>query len=110
MREVIKRWIKKLLPAIECGLHSGFPICCILFYVSFWRLVPNNTRYAYIVFGHKMATKLGVRSPVYMEDLDETVDLPVFNRIPCPFCLFFSAKEAKHIACNCGKGNTQCKR
>ena len=22
---------------VECGLHSGFPLCCIMFYAKIWR-------------------------------------------------------------------------
>jgi hypothetical protein len=29
--------LKKNYKSLRCGLHSGFPLCCIAFYMLFWQ-------------------------------------------------------------------------
>lgn len=101
-------WLKKLYPndaRVECGLHSGFPSCCVLFYVTVWnKLYPSNMKLvaAYHKLSDYMAKKRNVNSQCYLSDLDESIPLNFFNRVACPYCLFFGSKEAKCLPCKCG--------
>ena len=74
-------WIGNL----ECGLHSDFPICCILFYLFVWG--PKNKylralRKFYFNAEHKIAK---FRNIHYIKNDPSSG----FGRIPCPICLFF---------------------
>jgi hypothetical protein len=70
------RFIKKydlppgpqVIQEVHCGLHSGFPDCCILFFVTFWASAPDAVRDFYA----DLVSNLAVKRPGY---------------IPCPRCL-----------------------
>jgi hypothetical protein len=72
---------------VECGLHSGFPLCCIVFFVKLWGPVVMDTddRWFYVSY-HAMLAQLGVSA----------------GYIPCPRCaLERSIVEVR--PCNCTK-------
>ena len=54
---------------VECGLHSGFPECCIAFYMAVWWPVPKGNP--------------AIRA--YLASLDKLPAQPGY--IPCPECL-----------------------
>lgn len=92
--------------AIKCGLHSGFPWCCIAFYAIFWnpffkikdfvhtRLYSKlHGRYTKLMF-----RKSRDRGLWRIDDQGEIISVG-FGRVACPFCLFFSKKTDSN---NCG--------
>lgn len=62
------------LSDLRCGLYSGFPICCIRFYIESWsRYYPNEEK-----------------RTAYWKLIDKTIRVKkfkIFGRIPCPECL-----------------------
>lgn len=66
--------MNKIIQEIKCGLHSGFPWCCVSYFILIWRWVPNSIR----IF-----------------NLDQV------GYIRCPFCETIERKiEVK--PCDCG--------
>jgi hypothetical protein len=91
---------------IKCGLHSGFPWCCIAFYVLFWNpffyikdftntRVYKNLHARYTKLGFHMSLKRGL----WRLDKQGNILSAGFGRVVCPFCLFFSTKTGSN---NCG--------
>src|SRR5262249_7406902 len=86
------------LITIECGLHSGFPRCCVLFFVGvYWPLA-------------ELAYHAGVeiaRWPLasYRAAIDAACGIERPGYIPCPSCLlarnFVTVKD-----CHCGRKRT----
>jgi hypothetical protein len=71
------------LMEIECGLHSGFPKCCILFFVKVWRSCRPTPPQSY----YSTMQALGVEPPGY---------------IPCPTCLL-AGNIVPVKPCACGR-------
>lgn len=64
--------LSKLRTEIEFGRHSGFPPCCILFFVGYWNVnYTSKEARAYCKMARRAATSIGL-------DLDY---------IPCPNCV-----------------------
>ena len=63
------------LTHIECGLHSGYPRCCVLFYVKFW--------WPYHAAWHAGRADLSGVAP-YRQTLDALKIRAGY--VPCPAC------------------------
>jgi hypothetical protein len=104
-------------PHIQCGLHSGFPVCCILFYVLFWLPVvfgemrPFKLNKRFIAWWHSVIDRVCERralcywseyNPVDARRTDTKLgEITIgFGRIACPWCALFS-KHVGHIKCAC---------
>ena len=92
-----------MLNDIECGLHSGFPPCCVAFWtfgynklrfineilpissigsVTFKQWLSHNIKVKYLYFGKNKGNKY------------------VFGYIPCPICLIrINKKTVKRCRC-----------
>jgi hypothetical protein len=104
-------------PTFKCGRHSGFPICCILWYIYIW--IPLFVRHddpkynsSFTQWYHKIKNKI-----VRRRNITHTVafpgdnlinydgilveNWPGYGRIPCPFCLLFSKKHHNVLPCDC---------
>jgi hypothetical protein len=57
---------------IECGLHSGIPKCCVLFFVKVWRHWMDEREGVLMNSYWSTQRVLGINQPGY---------------IPCPACL-----------------------
>lgn len=97
---------------VECGLHSGIPQCCILFYTMMYLPALED---------HRLAEEMNKD----VEDGNDELDLPgewaflnyryMLNRyndeherinyIPCPAC-FLARKFVKLKRCNCYRKRT----
>jgi len=55
---------------IKCGCHSNIPLCCILFYIVIWPIVPKKHRRAYLGAHTQYAKDTGIW----------------YEYIPCPIC------------------------
>ena len=110
--EDILRRLKHLPKTIECGLHSGFPPCCVAFYANHKIWMDNDERDAY----NKRSYDKGVS--VFYERL-KTYTLPgditddeakvkvqalltdsLFGYVPCPSCLE-SYNKVTVLKCDC---------
>lgn len=67
---------------INCGLHSGFPDCCIMFFVMIY-------------------SKLSIKRSGYW-DCHRYMNLHHWNYIPCPHCAL-TGNRVKVEKCNCRK-------
>lgn len=68
-----------LVADVTCGLHSGLPDCCVLFYVTFWQAADDARRAWY-------------RRYMKYSGLPEYV--------PCPACLASGVfVEVAHCVC-----------
>jgi len=81
-----------IMYSLKCGLHSGFPWCCILWFVFIWwpfmvSNLPNFLGKRYQKWYRSRYKAFGVFGP---------------QRIPCPFCALIR-REAKVIKCDCGE-------
>ncbi len=79
---------------INCGLHSGFPECCILFYVTFWASLftwsgDGSYRSAYAAGRYKL----------YRRMMEQIAGRWV-GYIPCPACLL-ARKFVEPKECSC---------
>src|ERR1035437_2872856 len=74
--------LKHLHSTIECGIHSGYPPCCIKFYITQKIWMPEEQNSEYI-------KKIIKRS----NDLEKS-----FGYIPCPACLE-SGNDVKLLPC-----------
>jgi hypothetical protein len=99
-------------PMFKCGHHSGFPLCCILFYMYVWSpsYVMNywddpKHKYSFTNMYSFIKDKVVAwRKPTYTFTnaydgvlIENEIG---FGRMPCPFCLFFSNKTVVQ-PCNC---------
>src|SRR4051812_36420967 len=74
---------------IECGLHSGFPRCCIAFFVKVWWRVSDDN-WKLIDSYRKMQQQFGVLESGY---------------VMCPSCVLNkNVVEVKN--CNCHRQRT----
>lgn len=79
----IRKRLKHLGETIECGLHSGFPPCCIQFYVTVWLWVPKTRKSKFFrEYWEKMDRnhKHGKTRSSYDKET-------YIGYIPCPSCL-----------------------
>ena len=72
-------WWKQLDHDLQCGLHSGLPLCCVLFYVLVWARIRQGrfTRW-------------------YMQQHES-------DYIPCPLCVL-RGREVRVAECGCNGG------
>lgn len=78
------------METIECGLHSGFPRCCIAFFVKTWRLLFVAINQA--PRGEGARARRGYNA--YLRQTRGT------NYVPCPNCL--SKRRFVNVkACDC---------
>lgn len=78
--EDILRRLKHLPKTIECGLHSGFPPCCVAFYVTQKMWMDNIEQDAY-------------NKRIYKKNNS-------YGYVPCPDCLK-SGNKVIVIECDC---------
>jgi hypothetical protein len=107
-------------PVFRCGKHSGFPVCCILWYMYIWdriyvrwfddigNVIPKY-KYSFArLYGMLLDRIIGWRKIThsFVNGYDGMFirDWPGYGRIPCPFCLFFSKKKHNVLPCDCSKG------
>lgn len=110
-----QRFNRGMLHDVECGLHSGFPLCCIFYYVFLWQPYYHLLKgrrlgvvRTYHRFTHWICEKRGVGQPkmVKVQFDDDPVEIeveviyPTFARIACPYCLLFS-KPVQVTKCDC---------
>lgn len=72
---------------IKCGYHSGFPLCCILFYITFWEA---ECFYSEIKRRH---SKLGEWYNKKIKGI---------QYVRCPLCTL-RRKKIEIKLCSCGK-------
>lgn len=70
--------IKHLHKTIECGLHSGFPACCVKFYACDWMWMNHLQATVHRKKMFEKAEQLGIAS---------------FGYIVCPACL----EKGRHV-------------
>ncbi|SRR5713226_10303603 len=95
----------------ECGRHSGFPLCCILWYIYIWTPLYvswelSHYRYSFTRLYHFLMDKIGRWRKVthtYTEEDGAVVENETgYGRIPCPLCLFIGIKNYfKVYPCDC---------
>jgi hypothetical protein len=71
--------VRLFLHHCKCGWHSGFKLCCILWWLLFWPFFTKERRDNY----RKMANTLHT-----------------WGYIPCPMCMTFG-QPVKVKSCNC---------
>jgi hypothetical protein len=81
---------------IECGLHSGFPPCCVIFYITVWaRSVGFKKDKSSVDMFHFTQFCENYLTPV-----TRLTGLAVSGYVPCPACIL-----ARHFVttkkCNC---------
>ena len=78
--------------SIRCGLHSGFRICDIFFFETFWKLFSF----------HDLYIKNDVKYPWtrrYFAWINERMGKCEY--VACPFCVIFKAKPVTVKKCGC---------
>lgn len=104
---------KQIKLHIKCGLHSGFPICCVLWFVFViipifgWMKSDNiflQIRNKFI-FWVEQKRKVGLLINLsYQDHITKEIykkQIYSFGRIPCPICLFFAKDIKEAIDCAC---------
>jgi hypothetical protein len=93
----------------KCGRHSGFPLCCIAFYVLIWSplFVNYGSKYkgSFTEFYHNIDKRIVKFRRITHEARFRDKSLPViiegFGRVACPLCLLFS-RNTEWKECDCG--------
>ena len=75
------------LASLKCGIHSGFPFCCIIFYIVIYRPLYKS----------KFSVKQNELWRLYSNKIPEIS----FGRIPCPYCIMFDKNPKEANDCNC---------
>ena len=73
------RWLQQLDHDLQCGLHSGLSLCCVLFYGLVW----SNVRQGRFTRWYMKQHKLGY--------------------IPCPLCVLLR-RDVCVTDCGCNGG------
>lgn len=83
-QEGIKTRLKHMGKTIACGFHSGFPPCCIRFYITKWLWIPKDPKKSkfFKTYWKKMEKK---RKLTYDKKTKKWKSN--FGYIPCPTCL-----------------------
>lgn len=91
------------LKDITCGMHSGFPKCCILFFISVWR------HYMYMLYDlDTLPERTYRRSQALFTEFQEMLEAQGIGRagyIPCPRCQL-EKNIVKVKTCNCRRQRT----
>jgi hypothetical protein len=102
----------------QCGKHSGFPLCCIFFFIYVWEPtyinsyfhisgMNNNPKYQYsftrlynflIDFFVKWR---GITHTYFDIEANQWICFSNYGRLPCPWCLLFSKKHHTILPCQC---------
>jgi hypothetical protein len=95
----IKHRLKHINKIVNCGIHSGIPICCIRFYVSDWLWIVHDPRSStWRSYWNQLEKK---RKPIYNPKTKKVKYN--FEYIPCPDCL---KKNSFSKIKKCPKGST----
>jgi hypothetical protein len=94
--EDILRRLRQLPKSFECGVHSGFPTCCIVFYLTrkIWMTELENERYNSLIRQKRY----------YVYNDVGAIDKIVPSYIPCPRCLELNHFVTDIKACDCKNG------
>ena len=92
---------------IRCGLHSGFPVCCVAFWATVWRPMCQSDNRSITRIRDCLLEVIGSIEKArgiswYSDYYDDCID--GFGRIPCPMCLLFS-RNTYCKKCNCYFGS-----
>lgn len=120
------KWLKKTLGEIHCGRHSGFSPCCILWFITGWKLVlryakwdsdtytwyhrlmdrrlPDTAMHDIIVFGETY----GPGDDDWHITKYRRICLDSWTMIPCPLCLW-RRRRAQVLTCFCPKWKPETK-
>ncbi len=86
---------------IECGLHSGFPYCCIIFFTMVWKPMMHEL---YDNDGYFVSTSEIYNN--YRRMLDSYKDKNGhIGYVPCPAC-FLERNFVKVKQCDCRRKRT----
>lgn len=107
-------------PVYRCGKHSGFPLCCILWYMYIWdriyvscfddmgQVLPKYKYHPVRLYSLLLDKMIEWRKIThsFINDYDGMFieDMPGYGRVPCPFCLFFSKRKHNVLPCDCSGG------
>lgn len=76
----------------QCGRHSGFPLCCVLWYVTGWQLIgrlPHKT----ITLDDGVVWVLSGPTVWYTKNI-------LWGYVPCPLCIV-RKNQVDVISCDC---------
>lgn len=108
----ILRRLKHLPKSIECGLHSGFPPCCVAFYVNHKMWMDDEERSAYnkraydkglSVFYERLKSYTlpnGITDDEVKVKMQALLRDSLFGYVPCPSCLE-SYNKVTVLECDC---------
>lgn len=103
---------------IKCGIHSGFPKCCVYWYSfimspimrigeifseRYWFKYPNIAWFIHknvYFYNSVISRKISKIRNIYVEVKGHKIY--TLNRCACPYCLFFGEKITP-IRCDCYK-------
>lgn len=96
---------------LRCGVHSGFPLCCIAWFMiihyNLGRTKNDRGRLIRDIY-NSISKDIAKYRKLKYHFIDEETNKPGFiygwGRIPCPICVFKSTKTGS-IECNCGRNN-----
>lgn len=97
-KDILRR-LNHLPSTFECGVHSGFPTCCIIFYMTrkMWMSESENRDYNKLIH-QKMKMILD-------EDGEYIKHIPGY--IPCPKCLESENFVTDIKPCECNHSEEQ---
>ncbi len=84
----VKEHLLKVVDDYKCGRHSNFPTCCNLAF-SIGDNLSNLHKSRY--YRYRRAVNVAISRVRHIE----------WGYIPCPICIFFTAKPVKVMKCDC---------
>lgn len=75
-----------------CGKHSGFPLCCILWYLTVWKLI-EKLPHKEVKLDDNLVWTVSGPTVWYIENTG-------WGYIPCPLCIVRKNK-VEVLSCDC---------